>query len=301
MNTYDILIPGHYFCDIIFTGIPDFPQLGKELYTQDLNIVAGGVLNTVVGLTRLGIRVAWLGALGNDFFSTYIEGLAHNNGIDTGLLEKLDRPFKRVTVALSYPEDRAFVSYVDPVPDLINMIYAQLDNVQPKILHFTGLKIDERMPQLIHDCHQRGILVSMDSQYREVTLDSPFVYDIISNLDIFMPNSGEAQKLTDTDNLLDAAKILNQLVPYLIIKDGINGAHAWYKNQYFHAPTIEITEIVDTTGAGDSFNAGFFAAYFAGHSPLECLQWGNIAGGLSLKGYGGTTASPTLDELKAHL
>ena len=295
MTHYDILIPGDYFCDVIFTGFPEFPQLGKEVYTQDLNVVAGGTFNTVMGLTQLNVSVGWIAALGNDFFSTYIEGLAHQKGIDTSLLMRLDQPLKRVTVALSYPEDRAFVSYVDPAPDLITMIYQQLDTIQPKIIHFPGLYIDQRMPQLIRDCKARGVIVSLDSQYKDVTLESSLVYDIISQLDIFIPNSSEAQQLTNTNSLSDAADQLSQIVPYLVIKDGASGAHAWNNQVHTHAPAIEVETVVDTTGAGDLFNAGFLAAYLAGYPTLDCLQWGNVTGGLSLRGYGGASTAPNFE------
>ena len=301
VDRYDILIPGHYFCDIIFTGIPGFPALGTELFTEGLTVIPGGIMNTVTGLTRLGVRVGWLGTLGNDFFSQFVADTARAESIDLGLIDFVERPLKRVTVSLSYTDDRAFVSYVDPVPDLLPQITEALEQGRFQHLHFTGLKIDERMPDLMRACHARGVTVSMDCQHRDETLDEPLVRDIMSHLDIFMPNVIEAQRLTKTDTMEAAVAVLRDLVPYLIIKDGENGAHAWREGQYYHADAIDIETIVDTTGAGDMFNAGFFAAYFEQKSPTECLQWGNITGGLSLRGHGGYSTSPTRDELEEHL
>jgi sugar/nucleoside kinase (ribokinase family) len=300
MEPYDILIPGNYFCDIIFTGIPTFPALGTEIYTQALRVVPGGVMNSVVAMQRLGVNIGWMGTVGNDFFSRFILELVESEGVDTSLLDRVDVPMQRVTVALSYPHDRAFVTYVDEAPEHYDRIWVALEARQFKHLHFSGLEVDERMPPLIRACHEAGLTVSMDCQHRDVTLDDPLVREIISMLDIFMPNAGEACKLTQTDTLDAAASQLRVLVPTLVIKDGGKGAHAWHADAHHHAPSINITPL-DTTGAGDVFNAGFFAAHFMGQDLSTCLRWGNISGGLSTRGYGGCSTAPTLVELQEWL
>lgn len=300
MEAYDILIPGNYFCDIIFTGIPTFPALGTEIYTQALRVVPGGVINSVVALHRLGVKIGWLGNLGNDFFSRFISELVESEGIDTSLLNRIDGPLQRVTVSLSYPHDRAFVTYVDPVPEPFDRIESALEARLFKHLHFSGLEVDERVPSMIRACHAAGITVSMDCQHRDTTLADPLAREIISLLDIFMPNASEACKLTQTATLEEAAPHLAALTPTLVVKDGARGAHAWRGNAYHQAPAIDITPL-DTTGAGDVFNAGFFAAHFAGHDLPTCLRWGNISGGLSTRGYGGCSTAPTLAELKTWL
>lgn len=298
--SYDILIPGHYFCDIIFTGIPGFPALGTELFTKGLSVVPGGVMNTVVGLTRLGVQVGWLSTLGDDFFSQFVAGIARLEGVDLSQVAFSGQSLKRVTVVMSYPHDRAFVTYVDKAPDLIPRLYQALETMSFRHLHYTGLQVDERIPDLIHACHAKGITVSMDCQHREQTLAEPLVRSIVSSLDLFLPNAVEAQRLTQTTTLDEAASLLRELVPYLVIKDGQHGAHAWINGRYFHAPAIEV-DPVDTTGAGDIFNAGFLTAWLQTNSPTECLRWGNIAGGLSLRGYGGYSTAPKMAELQAYL
>ena len=300
VEPYEILIPGHYFCDIIFSGIPGLPEPGKELFTEGLTVVPGGIMNTVSGLKRLGVRVGWLSTLGSDFFSQYVAETAQTEAVDLSLMKFIDQPLKRVTVALSYTSDRAFVTYVDKAPDLIPRIYEALEGGLFKHLHFTGLQVDERIPELIRSCHAQDITVSMDCQHREQTIDMPLVKAIVSSLDMFMPNAVEAKRLTQTGTLEEAAAVLSALTPYLIIKDGENGAHAWSKGDYSHAPAIQAVP-VDTTGAGDIFNAGFLAAHFQEKSTGDCLRWGNIAGGLSLRGYGGYSTAPTLDELTSYL
>lgn len=297
LKTFDVLIPDHYFCDVIFTDIPAFPELGTELFTGGLNVIPGGVMNTLVALQRLNVSVGWLGTLGNDFFSRYVKSVAEKEGLDLSLIDFIDDSFKRVTVALSYVEDRAFVTYQDPDIDLIEPLLKLMDDPPFRHLHFAGLLIDERIPALIKKCHQKGIQVSMDSQHKEVTLDDDLCYETIRRIDLFMPNSIEAIRLTQTQTLDEAANQLSKLVPTLIIKDGANGSYGWQGNGKVHVAALSVEKVIDTTGAGDVFNAGFLSAYLQ-QLPLEiCLQYGNIAGALSLRGHGGYTTSPTQHEL----
>jgi sugar/nucleoside kinase (ribokinase family) len=298
---FDILIPGSYFCDIIFTGLPGFPALGTELYCDDIAVVTGGVLNSVIALQRLGLKVGWSATIGSDFFSRFALEQIEAEGVDTSLLTRLPGKLRRVTVALSYPQDRAFVTYVDPSPDRSELALDALDRATFRHLHFTSLLTDAQMPGLIERCHAEGVRVSMDCQHRTVTLKDDLVRRTLSRLDIFMPNAVEAQRLTQTNSLAAALDALAALVPFVVIKDGANGAVARRDGVDYAAPALPITGIVDTTGAGDVFNAGFLAAYLEGRDPAECLRWGNFCGGLSTTAQGGSSNAPTRAQLNEWL
>ncbi len=299
---YDLLIPGDYFCDIIFTGLPRFPSLGQEIYSKDVAVVPGGVLNCVFAARRLGLNVGWVGTVGDDFFSHFILHRAHDEGIDTSLLNHCIDPQQRVTVSLSYPGDRAFISYVDKSPDTLDLLLSVLGRVTCKHVHFNGLVVDERIPGLIRDCHAQGTEVSMDCQHRDqITLDTPLVREILSQVDLFIPNACEAQSLTGTDSLQHAAAILRDITAYLVVKNGAKGAIACRGGQSWEAPALPLTSILDTTGAGDVFNAGFLTAHLRGCDVHECLQWGNFCGGMSTQGWSGTQTAPTLAQVQGWL
>lgn len=300
MSRYDILIPGNYFCDLIFTGVPRFPALGSEVYTQGLSVTIGGVLNTVIALHRLGVRVGWVGRIGTDIFSQYVLDTVEREGIDTSLIQRLDAPFQRVTASVSYPHDRALLTYVDPAPTPIELLMEVQDSVSFSHLHFTGFQLDPRTPDILTAIKARGIKISMDCQDRPITLDSVGVRETIDTLSVFMPNAKEAMRLTETDSLAAAGNMLQSLVPSLVIKDGANGAFAWHADAQFHSPPLAVSA-VDTTGAGDVFNAGFLSAALEGKSISDCLRWGNICGGLSTLGHGGTSTAPTRQQVEAKL
>ncbi len=301
LKHFDVLIPGNYFCDMIFSGLPKFPEMGTEIYTHDLTVVPGGVMNTVVALRRLQVKVGWIGVLGNDFFSRFILEQTANEHLDTSLVVQQDTDLRRVTVALSDPQDRAFITYVDPEADVVGMLLDVWDTVECAHLHFHRLMVDERLIDVLRDCRERGIFVSMDCQHRFETLDNPLVRATLSLVNVFMPNASEAMRLTATTQLESAAELLLEYVPYLVVKDGAKGVHAWRDGVYYRAPALGGIQVLDTTGAGDVFNAGFLAACLAKEDVQTCLRWGNISGGLSTQGYGGCSTAPTLTQLQARL
>lgn len=294
---YDIIVPGTYFCDVIFTGLPAFPALGSEIVCQGLNIIPGGTLNHIIAFKRLGTNVGWIGALGNDFFSKFVQDALENEGIDTSLVAYIDRSLKQVTVSLSFPHDRAFITYTDPSPDEIDLLMGGLEGVTYRHLHFPSLFVHEAIPALIQQCHERGVQVSMDCQHQEITIDSPPVAHILTQIDLFMPNASEAQKLTQARSLSEAINILSNLVPYLVVKNGSEGALARRNGVDYCEPAVKV-RAVDTTGAGDIFNAGFLTAHLAGHDTQTCLRWGNYCGGMSTQAAGPAMA-PTRAQVEA--
>lgn len=272
--------------------------MGEEIYGQDFRVVpGGGALNGSIALQRLGVQAGWIGAVGTDFFSRLILEEIEREGLDTSLCNRHNSPLRRVTVALSYPDNRAFVTYIDEPPDVIAQLMTLMeDDITFRHLHFPGLVIDERLPELIDTCHARGIQVSMDCQHREETLAYPLVRDTLSRLDLFMPNAIEAKRVTMTDNLPAALNILGDITPLVVIKNGAEGALARHNGSDYFEPALSLTAL-DTTGAGDVFCAGFLAAYLQHESISTCLKWGNFCGGKSTLGYGGF-AAPTRAELE---
>lgn len=292
MTTYDVLVPGDYFCDVVFCGVPRMPTLGTEIYTDSLTVTVGGALNTVFAMQRLGLKVGWIARLGTDVFSRIVLEHVEREGIDTSLIEWLDRPFQRVTVSLSFPEDRSFISYVDPEPGILDLVRAVVDRVSFRHLHLAGLTTSPTALALFDTAHARGARVSMDCQEHSTSLSEPKVIEALRRVDLFMPNATEATRLTGTQTVFDAGIQLKGATEAVVIKDGALGAAYWQKDRFCQSPALSVTP-VDTTGAGDVFNAGFLTAWLEGADPLDCLRLGNVCGGLSTLGHGGAVSAPT--------
>lgn len=301
MNHVDVLLTGNYYCDLIFTGMPELPALGTEVYAKDMQLVpGGGAINTMMGLRNLGQTTGWVGVFGTDFASRLISEWLTERGIDLSLVVRRNEPFRRITVAMSYPQDRAFLTYNDPRVDTIPQLQKAVEQVQPRLIHFPGLTLDARLPALFAEWRARGIQIAMDCQHRPHTLSSPLVRETLSQIDLFMPNASEAQRLTETATLDQAAFKLRDIVSKLVVKDGANGAWLWDETGHHHVPALPVTPL-DTTGAGDAFNAGYLAAHLAGCDGIGCLRQGNVCGGLSTLGYGGAQSAPCREAVETAL
>ncbi|MBI5929932.1 MAG: carbohydrate kinase family protein [Chloroflexi bacterium] len=301
---FDIVCIGDYFFDLIYTGLPEFPVLGREIHSQDVTSTGGAMFITTTSLRRLGVRVGWPAIFGNDSYSHFVKELAQQEGIDLSLVKEIPCPYRRITTSLPLNGERAYVTYVDQEPEERDTHrLASLGRCTFDHLHIGGLQTIEQIPDLLKIAKARGATTSTDCQ------DVPHLYrshcewrEIFHYVDIFMPNMREAMMVTHQENAIDAVQHLLEWVKIVVVKDGANGAWVGFDGQVIHAPAFRTGSVVDTTGAGDCFNAGFLYGYLIEKAPLErCLRYGNICGGLSVTGVGGATHAPSQQQLLTHL
>jgi len=295
----DVLLPSSYFCDLIFTGLPDIPRLGDEIFCQGLKVMPGAGFIPAVALTRLGIRVDWACDFGDDFFSHYVLEEAERQKLSTQLFRKHEQPLQAVAVAYSFGGDRAFLSYIDPLPpaDLSTLVREN----PARYLMLMSLHTSSDFIEAAKIAHAQGALVFMDGQVaRELTLANQRVLDALESVDIFTLNAKEALHLTGEQNIKSALKRLAELTPTVVIKLGADGAIAKSKGLRVHMPGIP-TNVIDTTGAGDNFDCGFLYGLLHGYSLEDCLRCGNFCGSHSTTARGGWEASPIARDLEEYL
>jgi len=286
-HKFEIIVVGDYCLDLIFTGMEEQPQLGREITSKAFNMTPGGSYNTAIACRRLGIDVAWACDFGIDHFSQFVLENAIEEGIDTSLFIYHNKPVHKITVALSYPEDRAFIAYYDP-DETIPAGVKGIAKANAKILYLPGLYYGEALNLGLMLVKSKRMKLVMDGNHQaDVNLEDKNLQKALKATQIFMPNSEEVRRITGEVDLIQGIQTLAAFCPVLIVKDGTRGAYACQKGKIIHAPAIPI-QPVDTTGAGDCFNAGFLFSWLR-EEPLEkCLRWGNVVGGLSTLAVGGT-------------
>lgn len=299
MYECDVLLFGGYFCDIIFTGLPEVPRLGADIFGDAMEIAPGGAYILTVALHRLGVKTRWAACFGYDLFSRFVLDEAGREGLDATFFWKYPTPFRTVSVSFSFSHDRGFISHSDPTPKEIS-ICDTVSAAKPRWVVNIPFDGTDDCRSTLEYIHRQGGKVFTDCQYTTQTLDEPGLTKTLAMTDIFAPNQSEACQITGAPDPETAAGILARHCPLVLVKCGAQGAIARAGSQVWHAPAMPVTP-VDTTGAGDCFNAGFLSAYLRGEPMETCLRYGNICGGLSVTQRGGTSAAPTLEQLKKYL
>jgi sugar/nucleoside kinase (ribokinase family) len=292
------LVLSEYFCDLIFTGLPEPPRLGADLFSQALEIAPGGAYILTTALHRLGVRARWMARFGNDLFSQFVLKEALKEGLDQTLFTIYDQPLRSVSASFSFVHDRGFISYWDQFPECHPE--AVIATQRPRWVVNAPFDSLEECQALLDLIHAHGGQVYVDCQYTTLTLEVPGLVDILCRVDVFAPNQSEACQLTGEEHPAQAAARLAEFCPLVVVKAGGQGAYAQRGEQSWYAPALPV-EVVDTTGAGDSFNAGFLAGMIRGEPIETCLRYGNICGGLSTTQRGGASAVPRMEELRKYL
>ena len=275
-SSFDVIVVGSYSIDLIFSGMDEFLQLGKEVISKDFKMTPGEAFITAVSLHRLGIKVGWAADFGNDDFSNFALDLSRQEGLDEFLFIHHNRPYRRISVSASYPHDRGFLTFNDSDPSVPAALSA-ISKSQAKVLFIPGLYYGWLLDvgkQLIK-IKKMKLFMDGNSSIGNIysnSRESNAIRKAIKYANVFLPNANEAKRLTGNTNLELVLQQLGDICPCVVIKDGSNGSHAYTHNHLFHVPAIPVNAI-DTTGAGDNFNAGFLYAWLDGQPIDTCLKW----------------------------
>jgi sugar/nucleoside kinase (ribokinase family) len=277
--------------------------LGTELFADDFTLTVGGSAIVAAGLHRLGARVGLIAELGTDYLSRVMREILDDLGLDRSLIREHGHPLPQVTVALSFPQDRAFVTRFrrpQTAPDLAGLLRAH----PARHLHVGSLLAALETPEAARIAHAAGLTVSMDPGWDENDLLDPRLAAMIADLDVFLPNRSELCHLGHTEDVEEALARVGGTMRggLLVLKMGADGAAAYAPSGETVATTgpLPVTPL-DTTGAGDAFDAGFLYGYVNGLPVETCMRYGAVCGGLATTRAGGVAASPGLTEVQQWL
>lgn len=300
-----LTLVGELNVDLLLTGLNAFPQLGREVVGTNFEIALGSASAIFAsGMARLGHPIKFYSKIGDDEFGRFCCAAFKRIGIPTGNVMISQSSRTGVTIALSTAGDRALATYLGAISELscADLPADALDGSSH--LHLTSYFLQHGLrpgfAQLFRDAHERGATTSFDPNSDPAEAWSAEIWEVIAETDILFVNEGEAPSLTRENNVDDALARLAQKVPCAVIKLGAKGALASANGEVIRVPAFPVTP-VDTTGAGDSFAAGFVHAHLLGGDLRDCLMAGSACGALSTLKAGGTAGQPTQEELSAFI
>ena len=277
-----LVCAGEAFEDLIFVGLDRIPGLGEEVKTDRFHAtIGGGAVITAVKAARLGMRTHLISALSDNAIARL-----KRERVTVTNLKKPGEPHA-ITAALSAGHDRAFVTYNGVNPQLERRLARVITRTAASHVHFSFFPHDcAAWTRIVDRLRARHISTSWDFGWNEPLTNDRGLLDLIDALDFLFLNEAEARLYADADSLEASIPRWRERKAIVIVKLGAEGAAWLAPDRDIHAAAPKV-KAVDTTGAGDSFNAGFLVAWLRGESPKACLTAGNRAGAASTRKAGG--------------
>jgi sugar/nucleoside kinase (ribokinase family) len=304
MKSFDILVAGEINPDLILSGDvePAFGQVEKLVDSAALTIGSSSAI-FACGAARLGLKVAFIGKCGDDVFGHFMLAEMSKRGVEIGNVIQVPGGSTGLSVILNRGVDRAILTHPGLIPAL------KADDVSDELLHqghhlhvasyFLQEALQPGLPRFFERARSFGLTTSLDTNYDPSEAWRGFD-ELLSLTNVFLPNEAEACSLARETNLDLAADKLAGKVKTLAVKLGAQGALGVRDGQKIRVPSIPV-KVIDTVGAGDSFDAGFIYGYLKGWPLEKTLKLAAVCGALSTQAAGGTTAQPTLAQTEKYL
>ncbi len=297
-----IAIIGEINLDLIVTGAPRLPRPGEELIVDDMLLTLGASSALIASqLARLGDDVVFVSKVGDDEFGRRALQFLDEVRVPTEHVTVLPERRSGLTISISLGEERALITQLGTIQE---MTHADMDWHLIRLcqhLHISSYylqrKLQPDLPRIFQQAKELGMTTSLDTGYPSDENGVGSVAETFEHLDIFLPNEVEAKLIAGRDTVEEALDVLAKRIPLVVVKLGAEGATARREHATVHSPAFAV-EVVDTTGAGDSFNGGFLHAYLTGATLEECLDLGMACGALSTQAVGGSASQPTLEEAR---
>lgn len=314
-DTVDVLVLGELNPDVLAYGVQRpvlFGQVETQIPWAEIRLGSSGAI-TAAACQAAGLSAAICGVVGDDLVGAVTRGLLADTGVDTtGVLVRDDIATGMTIVLNDASGDRSLLTHPGAmaalrVADVPTELLARARHVHVSSL-FLQRGLQDGLPDLFADLQARGVSVSLDTGWDPAGAWSG-VRELLPHVSYLFPNEAELMKLagalglesglTDRPSKVSAvARELAATGPVVAVKCGARGAlladseHGW---QTTGAPLVPL----DTTGAGDNFNAGFLFAMTTGANPPAALAAAAAAGAVAITGRGGTGRMATSGELMA--
>ncbi len=311
---FDILVVGEVNPDVIVGDSDPRPVFGQaERLVREIRLTIGSSsVITACAAARFGLRVAVVGVVGDDVFGRFMVESMRDHGLDVSGLRVDPATPTGASVILSNGTDRAILT----ARGTIGAVTAE--DVPPGLLArarhlhigswFLQSGLEAGVLGLLAAARDAGVTTSLDPNWDPEERWGSGLRELLPELDLVFPNDAEAMGIAGKDDVEAAAVDLARAGSdgrgeglLVVVKRGSDGAFVASVDGVIERLGAYPVDAVDTTGAGDAFDAGFLAGWLEGRSAGDALRMAAISGALSTRAVGGTAGQASRAEVDAAL
>ncbi len=305
---YDILAAGLMVYDILVSPVDASVFTRDTTRINSIDYATGGdALNVAVVAAKLGMKVAMSGVVGEDMPGRTLREEAEKHGVDTSGVRVSEKSKTSVSIVMRSGGERHFAYYGEANDEFDDSYISNELLADCKLLYIgsmmalKGLEGDG-LARLFERAHKLGTLTAMDSTWASDGVWMPKLEKALPHTDIFIPSSYEARELSGSDDPAVTVDFLHEKgVRIAGVKMGKEGVYV----EGTSLPAFNCDNVIDTTGAGDSFMSGFVSGIVQGMSPADAALLGSAVSNVCIRHVGAATANCTMDvanaTIEAHL
>ena len=301
----DVLCVGIIVADLVCRPIETFPPPGGLILTDGMQLTIGGcAANVAADLAKLGRQSGIAGRVGNDVFGRHVADSLQTVGIDCSGLTYSDSSGTACTMVVNVAdEDRRFIHTLGANAEFTGGELSEEQISDYRVLYVGGYGLIEsfgpqRVSRLLEIARHAGLITVLDVVLAERRDFDEWFRPVLPLVDVFLPNADEAELLLAESNSVRQAEVFHEAgASTAIVTCGRDGAVLISDGACLKTPAHAVN-VVDGTGSGDAFLAGYLHALLDNRPPEACLQSGSALGALCVQTAGATTGIPAAEELQ---
>jgi len=272
-----------------------FPERNTATPVTGLYQVCGGAAgNTAAVLSAFGQKVSLISMVGEDFAGSEYETSLRNSDVDTAHIRTVKGAFtSRAYMPVDTHGNLESFFYWGATAAFRNLLVPRIKPTGKDIIHIaTGdPKFNKRLVSAQH-----GAVISFDPGYDVPLYSKDDLEFILKRSTLAFMNEHEADVILSKTGHKSAKDLLRYGPRAVIVTHGPKGSVVYTQKEKISVNAYTPAKCVDPTGAGDSYRAGFLAAYSKGMSLRECAQVGSATASFVIEEVGGQTAIPTWEK-----
>lgn len=280
-------------------------QINEQFSRMKTHLATGGsAANSILGLACLGAGTGFIGKIGNDAFGNFFRENLQKNSIEDKLLMS-DLPSGVASTFISPDGERTFGTYLGAASTL-KAEELTLDMFKGYAYLFIEGYLVQDHDMILHAIElakEAGLQVCLDlASYNIVAADLEFFSLLINKyVDIVFANEEEAKAFTGKEDPKESLELISKKCSIAIVKVGAKGSYIRKGTEQIKVEAIPVERVVDTTGAGDYFAAGFLYGLTCGYSLEKCAKIGSILSGNVIQVVGTTISGERWNEIKLNI